>query len=798
MLYLLLVTAAVYNVSLLAGRTFLTADLTLLMPPWKLHTAELQPGFHAVARPATDPLFQFYPARRYLADSLRRGIVPLWNPNAFAGTPFAADDQSAVFYPPNWLFSVLPLAYAFGWVAALHTFLAGLFFVGWGRRIGWTWAACLSGATAWMLCGVMVAWQMWQVVDDSLCWLPLVLYFWEGWRRSGSVAQPVWGGVALGLSALAGHLQFTCYVWMAALAYSVCSSLACNPGRRPARLIAGAAAMASVGIGIAAVQLLATGDFLRNTQRTDISYSQILALMMPPAQLLMLVAPELFGGERDWCSHPYLGRYNYWELTCFCGAAALAFALIGVRWRRTAGSQSSAGRTASDLSSSRIRPGTHNAGGGEERGRVDSASDDEQTGVDSARPRSLFWFGVAVFSLLMGCGSPLYAVFFYGVPLFKSFHGPARIFVLFEFAIAALCADGIQRLSLLDGTARRVIAGRTAVALAIVLMLGFRFAVTDTGPLVGSALTHLEPAGWMGYGMVQVGVALLAALAACAVAAWAPPRHLWLAAAVVLVECLNFAVGLNVGTPSNLLYASIPATRDIAAVAGNARVYCVGDGRPGHDYSRLIPNSAMALGLSDVLGSDPLILKTYQPMSDELTRAQAAGLSGSIALEEQNLERLGVGCIVSPEPLDITGGGRWALAGGDGDLYLYRPMAAATLYDMGAVLVRSGAPGYGIGPAQAAGGRFDVGYRSNTPARISTDIVFAPGWRARVDGLSTPVRNDGIFLGASVPEGQHRLSLRYLPGAVYLGLYVSCLGWLVVAMATARRIVTRRELEVGG
>jgi len=154
--YLFLLTVGVYNTALLPGRTILPADLLLLTPPWKHHSEELLPGFKAVSRPAWDPLFQFYPARKFLGESLRAGRTPLWNPSSFSGTPFAADGQSAIYYPPNWLFAVLPLASTFGWLAALHTFLAGLFFAMYGRRMGWGWAASLTGATAWMLCGVMV------------------------------------------------------------------------------------------------------------------------------------------------------------------------------------------------------------------------------------------------------------------------------------------------------------------------------------------------------------------------------------------------------------------------------------------------------------------------------------------------------------------------------------------------------------------------------------------------------------------------------------------------------------------
>ncbi len=53
------------------------------------------------------------PMREYLGASLQAGRIPLWNPHIMAGTPFLAANQSGAFYPPNWLFAVLPAVFVF-------------------------------------------------------------------------------------------------------------------------------------------------------------------------------------------------------------------------------------------------------------------------------------------------------------------------------------------------------------------------------------------------------------------------------------------------------------------------------------------------------------------------------------------------------------------------------------------------------------------------------------------------------------------------------------------------------------
>ena len=46
--------------------------------------------------------------RVLVAKILSQGILPLWNPYEFGGMPLMATTYPGVFYPPNWLFVILP------------------------------------------------------------------------------------------------------------------------------------------------------------------------------------------------------------------------------------------------------------------------------------------------------------------------------------------------------------------------------------------------------------------------------------------------------------------------------------------------------------------------------------------------------------------------------------------------------------------------------------------------------------------------------------------------------------------
>jgi hypothetical protein len=71
-----------------------------------------------------DLLAQFGPWRAFLRGQLLAGHLPLWNPYLLGGCPFIADPQNMVFYPLNWLTLLFPAAPGLSLFFCLHLFLA--------------------------------------------------------------------------------------------------------------------------------------------------------------------------------------------------------------------------------------------------------------------------------------------------------------------------------------------------------------------------------------------------------------------------------------------------------------------------------------------------------------------------------------------------------------------------------------------------------------------------------------------------------------------------------------------------
>ncbi|MEM8535422.1 MAG: hypothetical protein AAGF95_31600, partial [Chloroflexota bacterium] len=102
-----------------------------------------------------DVQYYFYPYHIMPANLIEQGHLPLWNPYTFSGIPLIGDGQTALFYPPNWLFFFLPGAVALNYVVLLQFAIAGIGTYLFARSLGlWQMAACVA-AIAFMFSGFL-------------------------------------------------------------------------------------------------------------------------------------------------------------------------------------------------------------------------------------------------------------------------------------------------------------------------------------------------------------------------------------------------------------------------------------------------------------------------------------------------------------------------------------------------------------------------------------------------------------------------------------------------------------------
>ena len=238
----------------------------------------------------------FQPLRWFTADELRHGRLPLWNAYSASGEPWLANPQTAVFYPPAWIFLILPFATAYTLFLALHVMLAG-----WGAFLLFSRfasaGAALAAALALMFCGPVMS-----LVDinnnlATFAWIPLVL--WCALARVG----PQWSALAIALSFLGGEPFFAA---TGALAFAIIR-------RRDALNVA------LTSVSICAVELFPFLEYVRGSDRAaGIPRAQLLRESMALREWVGLAWPLPVEATQQFIPVVYVGL-----LTCVLAAFAV-------------------------------------------------------------------------------------------------------------------------------------------------------------------------------------------------------------------------------------------------------------------------------------------------------------------------------------------------------------------------------------------------------------------------------------------------------------------------------------------
>ena len=274
----------------------------------------------------TDMFRQSYHWRAYGFDEMRQGRLALWNPYSYSGAPFLGGFQSALLYPPNLIFLLLPTAVAVNWSFALHVFLGGLFTFLWAKRRGLHPFACLLAGGVFMFCGanILRIFAGHITITCVVAWAPLLFLAMDALAERPSPGWTLAGTLALAMQMLAGHPQDVFCTCIAAAIYGAL----CLPGiRHRVRFLVLMAVVVAGASALSAAQLFTSLQETKETLRAaGVPYDFAKTYSFPPENLLTLWAPHVFG---DMHTLPYWGRCNGWEMSLFLGAGTSALAAVG-------------------------------------------------------------------------------------------------------------------------------------------------------------------------------------------------------------------------------------------------------------------------------------------------------------------------------------------------------------------------------------------------------------------------------------------------------------------------------------
>ncbi len=403
-----------------------------------------------------------YPTYHFAAEWWRQSVIPLWNPQLFAGQPFVGDIQSGIFYPINLLtfLTSAPLTYRdMELLSVLHYAIAGVgmySLLRWGKLRSMTPApptdsshapqvrsttqlsglgrvACLAGAVTFEFSDLFIVHFGNLNLVASAAWLPFVFLFFmlaiedhnganpaesttssessSGTRRQWfSVSQygpSAIGGIFLAFSFLAGHIQSFLFIVLALVLYA---GFCIIKSREDSfRILVALAVLFTVAVGLSAITLFPSVEMSRASVRSSFSYEDAAQYSLPPAELIGLLVPGFFGRSPSTAWGPW-ARVEVGYLGIFpLVLAGLALVI-----------------------------------------RKDS--------------RTLFFGLIAIAGLAFALGGYgiLHGWLYEFVPGFGQLRAPARFILLLDFGLAALAAIGFDTLARpLNDNQRRIFGGIT-------------------------------------------------------------------------------------------------------------------------------------------------------------------------------------------------------------------------------------------------------------------------------------------------------------------------------------------------
>ncbi|MDQ2686516.1 MAG: YfhO family protein, partial [Armatimonadota bacterium] len=704
----------------------------------------------------------FYPWRAFASESLHHGFLPLWNPHQFCGTPFVANSQSAVFYPLNILFYVLPTPTAFGVSALMHLMLTGLLMFGFLRFLGLGRVPALLGAVVWQIS----AWQVvWLALPTFLCvsaWLPLALWLMGRWAARPTAARAAALGASLGVMLLAGHLQIALYCLMLTLGYGLfCAWPAVRMDKsRVWPLLWGAAFALLLAGGLAAPQLLPAVELSRVSHRaggapTWQAYTGYVSLAMPPLALVTLFLPGFYGNPTQgtfWL--PEVIRTNggpgaFMENACYLGVLALGLACIGAitTWRN--------------------------------------------------QPATRFFAVSALLALLLALGTPLNALLFFGIPGFAQSGSPGRILVLWTFCAAMLAATGAN--ALLEGKL-----GRGLFLSLGVLLLTFLLTLGGTLAGIGRGEAATNLTGLSDQWRLPAGI-LLGGVAVCLL--WrrktlSTPAFGALLVGLVATDLLAANIGFNRTTAPANVYPITPGIAFLQRHAAEGRVMPLN--RQWSLFTAppaiLPPNAATVYGLSDTQGYDSLLTGRYFAWASELNgdgQSPAPRENGNMVFTRgygtPKAREAAARFVVSLGPLPSAGSSLKPVFS-DGTMQVYEDLGAMPRGHLAAE--GQAIPVQDVSPTRL---RLQVNVARGGEELIVADQWY-PGWRAWVNGRPTPIlaRPDvfrTVELTGRPPDAKGTVEMRYLPTSFRVGLYGLCLA--LVAIVAVIVVWKRTQAALG-
>ena len=326
--------------------------------PWKFYSyLGYNPGSYPQKAQYFDVIRQLYPWKTLAIELLKNGQFPLWNPYSFSGSPLFANVQSAVLYPFNMLYVILPQVLSWTVLVMLQPLLASFFTYLYAREIKISKLASFLAAISYGYSLYMSVFLEYNTIGHTILWLPLTLLsidkmlYWFNARENFQFSIPpqrdkffnfqlnlkiqkyiAWFIIfifSIVSSLFSGHLQIFSFMIIFVFAYFLFRLFYQGLSLRT-KLYSLALFLAAhiLAFGIGAVQLLPTFELIQLSARVSQEYNFLIEkLLIQPNQLILLFSPDFFGNPAN---RNYLIDDTYPGNALYIGLVPVLFAFMSL------------------------------------------------------------------------------------------------------------------------------------------------------------------------------------------------------------------------------------------------------------------------------------------------------------------------------------------------------------------------------------------------------------------------------------------------------------------------------------
>ncbi len=247
----------------------------------------------------------------YMQQSFGAGTIPFWNPYNFSGTPFLAHPNINIAYPFNWLFILLPSSYSFAWYFFLHVIIAGISMYILVRDFTGRWGAAAAA--------VMFAWGGFFAARiysghleyvDAASWVPLTAALLFRVIRAPTMRNILLASMGVGIQLVVGNELFFLFAMEIAGLFFIYQSVLHLTQTRHKIAQLGRSLLSLIipvllGFSLAAIGVLPRLQFIRESIRSaGLPYDVAATGSLPFSGLLLFLRPYFWG-------NPFPQQYSY-------------------------------------------------------------------------------------------------------------------------------------------------------------------------------------------------------------------------------------------------------------------------------------------------------------------------------------------------------------------------------------------------------------------------------------------------------------------------------------------------------